>query len=320
MTRQLLAFSRKQLIQPEVLDLNELLTNLEKMLRRLIGEDIELSIVPDRSIHRVKLDPGQFEQIVINLAVNARDAMPRGGHLTVETSQVELDDIYAAEHVAVVPGQYVLVTVSDTGRGMTREVRERVFEPFFSTKSKDQGTGLGLSTVYGIVKQHGGSVWAYGEPGTGATFKIYLPIHVEDGSGGQALLDSEEARAVRGGDETLLIVEDEPAVRSLVNRLLSQLGYRLILAQDGLDACRLAGEHPGPIHLLLTDVVMPRLSGPDVARHLTAERPDLKVLYMSGYTDNAIAKHGILEEGIQLLQKPFSMSQLAQHVRQVLDA
>jgi len=317
LTRQLLAFSRRQILDLKVLDLNTLLKDLDKMLRRIIGEDIELTNLLTENLGRVKIDPGQFEQMILNLAVNARDAMPSGGKLTIETANVELDEEYARTHISVTPGPYVRLSVSDTGVGIPMEVKEKVFEPFFTTKEKGKGTGLGLSTVYGIVKQSGGNIWVYSEPGYGTTFKIYLPRVEEDLD---TLHGRDETDSLPRGSETVLLVEDEPSVRDLAHRLLNQQGYKVLEAANGKEALRVVLEHIGEkIHLLLTDVVMPRMGGKELADQLKILRPDIKVLYASGYTDNAIVHHGVLERGTNFLQKPFSPKALSQKVREVLD-
>ena len=317
LTRQLLAFSRRQVMEMRVLDLNTLLRDLDKMLRRIIGEDIDLVTLLAEDLGRVKVDPGQIEQVVMNLAVNGRDAMPKGGKLTVETCNVELEEAYARKHVAVTPGRYVMFSISDAGAGMTPEVRERIFEPFFTTKEKGKGTGLGLSTVYGIVKQSGGNIWVYSEPGHGTTFKIYLPMVEEELD---TLHGRDEADSSPMGSETVLLVEDEPLVRDLAHRILSQQGYKVLEAANGEEALCVAREHAGEkIHLLFTDVVMPQMGGKDLADQLKILRPDIKVLYASGYTDNAIVHHGVLERGTHFLQKPFSPKALSQKVREVLD-
>jgi signal transduction histidine kinase/ActR/RegA family two-component response regulator len=317
LTRQLLAFSRKQILQPKIVDLNDIVVDTFKMLQRLIGEDIELLMVPQSKIGKVKADPGQLEQILLNLAVNARDAMPIGGKLTIKTSNVHLDHGYTMQHVAVQPGDYVLLSVSDTGCGMDAETRERIFEPFFTTKEIGKGTGLGLSTVYGIVKQSGGHVWVYSEVGHGTTFKIYLPREV-------AADEVMDAIAERDGNvngtETVLLVEDEGAVRNMTRQILEELGYQVIEAENGPEAIRLNAAHNSEIDLLLTDVVMPRMSGRELADHLTAERPDLRVLYTSGYTEDAIIHHGVLDDGMAFLEKPFTPELVALKVREVLDA
>jgi len=316
LTYQLLAFSRRQILELRVLDLNILLQNLDKMLRRVIGEDVELvTLMPD-DLGRVKTDRGQIEQVILNLAVNARDAMQQGGKLTIETANVELDEEYARSHVAVTPGRYVMLSVSDTGVGMTPEVKERVFEPFFTTKKEGKGTGLGLSTVYGIVKQSGGNIWVYSEPGKGTTFKIYLP-RVDEPL--KELREKAMGVEIPRGDETILIVEDDEVVLKLAVRILSDQGYKVLQAPQGLDAFLICAEHDGPIHLLLTDVVMPKMSGRELAETLISLRPGIKVLYMSGYTDNTITHHGILDEGTNYIQKPFSVAALARKVREVLD-
>jgi two-component system cell cycle sensor histidine kinase/response regulator CckA len=316
--RHLLAFSRRQILQTKVLDLNSLLLNLEKLLHRILGEDVELMSVLAQDLGRVRVDPGQMEQVVMNLAVNARDAMPSGGKLTIETANVELDEPYAHSHIAVSPGRYVELSVSDTGVGMSREVTEKIFEPFFTTKEKGKGTGLGLSTIYGTVKQSGGNIWVYSEPGQGATFKIYLPRVEEELDGVMQL--HHDADSYPKGSETILLVEDEAPVRDLAVRLLNQQGYTVWEAANGKEALRIVHEHAGEkIHLLLTDVVMPQVGGKVLAERLKISMPDLKVLFTSGYTDEAIVHHGVLAAGINFLQKPFSLAILTQKVREVLD-
>jgi len=314
--RQLLIFSRRQVMEMRVLDLNILLQNLDKMLRRVIGEDIELVTLLAEDPGRVKTDPGQIEQVILNLAVNARDAMPSGGKLTIETANVELDETYARRHVAVTPGRYVMLAVSDTGVGMTPEVRDRVFEPFFTTKEEGKGTGLGLSTVYGIVKQSEGNIWVYSEPGRGTTFKIYLP-QVEE------LLEEVKEKVVGEelpcGSETVLVVEDEEEVRKVAARILRGQGYKVLEASNGADTLMICKEQKEPIHLILTDVVMPQMSGRQLVEQLRQVYQNLKVLYMSGYTDNIIVHHGVLERGINYIQKPFTVGALAGKVREVLD-
>jgi signal transduction histidine kinase len=316
LTRQLLAFSRRQIMEMKVLDLNDLLKNLDKMLRRVIGEDIELVTLLAGDLGRVKTDPGQTEQVVMNLSVNSKDAMPEGGKLTIETANVDLDDAYARNHVAVTPGRFVMISVSDTGVGMTPEVRDRVFEPFFTAKEKGKGTGLGLSTVYGIVKQSGGNIWVYSEPGKGTTFKIYLP-RVDEPL--EKLGERVEVKEIPRGTETILIVEDEEEVRKLAVRILERQGYKVLEASQGLDAFLIAEKYEDLIHLLVTDVVMPKISGRELADRIAEIRPEIKVLYMSGYTDNAIVHHGVLREGIKFIQKPFTVEGLARKVREVLD-
>jgi len=288
---------------------------MDKMLRRVIGEDIDLMTFLPEFIWRVKADPGQMEQVIMNLAVNARDAMPGGGKLTIETANVELDEEYAHRHIAVKPGRYVMLSMSDTGVGMTPEVRERIFEPFFTTKEKGKGTGLGLSTVYGIVKQSGGNIWVYSEAGEGTTFKIYLPCVDEP----LEELGEEVAKEISRGHETILIVEDEETVRKLAVRVLRRQGYKVLEAPDGGRAFMLCEEYKEPIHLILTDVVMPGMSGRKLVERLKLIHPEMKVFYMSGYTDNAILHHGILEPGTNFIQKPFAVESLARKVREVLD-
>jgi len=313
--RQLLAFSRKQTLQPEVLDLNKLLQDLENMLHRLIGEDIELKLALSDKIGRVMADPGQVEQVIMNLAVNARDAMPGGGKLMIETADVELDEDYASTHAGVTPGKYVMLAVTDNGSGMDRETLSNVFEPFFTTKEKGKGTGLGLSTVYGIVKQSGGNIWAYSEPGLGTTFKIYLP-QTEAEPKGKAKAAKKET--TKGAGEKILVVEDNENLRNLMATMLSRLGYKVTLAANGGEALLLMEKKGLKPDLVITDVVMPKMSGKELADRLREIHPDLKVLYMSGYTDNAIAHHGILDPGIPFIQKPFTLGDIAQKVRAVL--
>jgi PAS domain S-box-containing protein len=317
LTQQLLAFSRKQVLQPQVLDLNAVVAAMEPMLGRLIGEDIDLAVVPAPGLGRVKADPGQIEQVIVNLVVNARDAMPEGGRLTVETADVELDPTYASRHFSVAPGAYVMLAVTDTGLGMDEQTRSRVFEPFFTTKGPGKGTGLGLATVYGIVKQSGGDIRLYSECGHGTSFKIYLPRVAEQ------VTAPAEARsaptAVPRGDETVLLVEDEPEVRDLAREILEASGYTVLQACDPAEALLMAERHAGAIHLLLTDVIMPRQSGRALAERLRPLRPELQVLYMSGYTNEAIARHGVLEPDTVFIQKPFTPAALGRKVRETLD-
>jgi signal transduction histidine kinase len=317
LTRQLLAFSRKQVLQPKVLDVNAVLTNMDRMLQRLIGEDVDLVTMPAPGLGRVHADPGQIEQVIVNLAVNARDAMPNGGKLTIETANVELDDAYARKHISVKPGSYVMLAVSDTGCGMDAATQARIFEPFFTTKEVGKGTGLGLSTVYGIVKQSEGYVWVYSEVGRGTTFKVYLP-RVE--AMAEAVEPSREAAKAIRGSETVLLVEDEKSVRALARSILRAHGYTVLEAGQGKEALLLSGQHEGPIHLMITDVVMPELSGRDLAERLKPSRPNMKVLFMSGYADKAIVHHGELKPDTAFLQKPFTPDALALKVREVLDA
>jgi len=317
LTHHLLAFSRRQIMEMKILDLNTLLKDLDKMLHRVIGEDIGLTYLLSDDIGKVRVDPGQMEQVILNLAVNARDAMPSGGKLTIETTNAELDEAYAHAHIGSKPGRYVMMSVSDTGLGMSPEVKERAFEPFFTTKEKGKGTGLGLSTCYGIVKQSGGNIWAYSEPGRGTTFKIYLPRM--DESFKEAKEEDKVAEILKG-TETILAVEDEIEVRKLVGEILKGQGYTVIEASNGEEAVKVARGNAGKkIHLLLTDVVMPGMSGRELAAKLNLRHPNMKVLYMSGYTDNAIVHHGVLEEGVNYIQKPFTLDALARKVREVLD-
>jgi|GEM_PF-1292314 len=315
MTRQLLAFSRKQILEPQIIDLNNVVIGMETLLRRLIGEDIELVAVTPSGLSSVKADPGQIERVILNLVLNARDAMPKGGKLTIETADVDLDETYAEAH-SVTQGTYVMLAVSDTGRGIDKEIQPLIFEPFFTTKEEGQGTGLGLSTVYGIVTQSGGHVSFYSEPGYGTTFKVYLPRVP-----GRVVMDlPEKGGATSGGSETVLLVEDEDSIRRLAVTILRTNGYFVIEARDGREAVLLSSQHRGSIHLLLTDTVMPHMSGPDLVRLQTSLRPQMKVLYMSGYTDDAVVRHGVLEQSLPFLQKPFTPEILCRKVREVLDS
>ncbi|HET8655074.1 MAG TPA: ATP-binding protein [Longimicrobiaceae bacterium] len=314
LTRQLLAFSRRQVLQPRVIDLNQTVQEMEKMLRRVIGEDVDLSTRIEPALGHVQADPGQLSQVLLNLAVNARDAMPRGGQLTIETANVELDDEYARGKVHVESGRYVMLAVSDTGVGMDAETQARIFEPFFTTKEQGKGTGLGLSTVYGIVEQSGGHVWVYSEPGHGTAFKVYLP-RVD----APVSLDTALIGAPATGRETVLLAEDDRAVRVLARRALEHAGYQVLEADGGEEALRIADAHAGTIHLLLSDVVMPGLGGRELAERLQGRRPGIAVLFMSGYTDDAILRHGMLAEGTPFLEKPFTPGGLCEKVRGVLD-
>ncbi len=316
LVRQLLAFSRREIVEPKVLCLNQVLGELDEMLRRLISEDIEVTTRLTDDLWLVQIDPTQVEQVVVNLAVNARDAMPGGGRLTIETANVVVDEAYAAHHLSTQPGEYVLLAVSDTGTGMSDEVKAHLFEPFFTTKEEGKGTGLGLATVFGIVKQNRGHIWVYSEQGQGTTFKIYLP-RVADGT--PVLSRPPLQPAAARGTETLLLVEDEPQVLELTRDILLDQGYQVLTAGDGIEALRVAEAHEGPIHLLMTDVVMPRLGGKVLADQLRSTRPEMRVLFTSGYTDDAIVYHGVLDEGVHFLSKPFEPEALARKVRDVLD-
>jgi PAS domain S-box-containing protein len=317
LTRQLLAFARRQVLAPQVLSLNDVLAGTERMLRRLIGEDIGMVFAPGKELGLVKADPGQIEQVIMNLAVNARDAMPHGGTLTLETANVELDEAYARNHAEVVPGPYVLMAVGDNGAGMDAQTLSHIFEPFFTTKGKGKGTGLGLATVFGIVKQTGGHLSVYSEAGVGTTFKVYLR-QVE--AGAPKVHAQETPAAALGGTETILLVEDEGALREFAAKVLEGYGYNVLKSPDGADALHKEQQYKEPVDLLLTDVVMPKMSGRDVAECLNLLRPEMKVLYMSGYTDDAIVRQGILEAGAHFLQKPFTPYALAKKVREVLDS
>ena len=318
LTRQLLAFSRKQMLAPRIVNLNEVATENTKMLTRMIGEDIDLVMVPGANLWPVRADAGQIEQVIMNLAVNARDAMPSGGKLTIETSNVTLDEAYARFHAPLPPGDYVMVAISDTGNGMDNETQSHIFEPFFTTKGT-KGTGLGLSTVYGIVKQSGGYIWVHSEVSRGTTFKIYLPRVASTGETATQVAVPVEHRKVEPGRETILLVEDEPNLRYLARQYLEKQGYRVIEAADGAVAVQIAVAHEGVIHLLLTDVIMPGMNGRELAQRISEIRPNVKILYMSGYTENVIGQNGTLDAGVRLLQKPFNLRDLKSVVREVLD-
>ena len=315
LTRQLLMFSRQSVIQPRVLDLNDVLTSMDKMLRRILGEDVDLVSSKAESLGRVLVDPSSIEQVIMNLVVNARDAMPTGGQLTLETANVILDETYAQAHPGVTSGPHVMLAVSDSGIGMDAATQARIFEPFFTTKPKEKGTGLGLSTVFGIAQQGGGSVWVYSEPGNGATFKVYLPRVDGDLESGPIAAAVSTLR----GAETILLVEDDDAVRGVAIEILRRYGYRVIEARHAGEALLLCEEEPSTIHLLVTDVVMPQMGGPELARRLRRNRPEMKNLFMSGYTDDSVVRHGVLEAKVAYLQKPLTAEVLARKVREVLD-
>jgi len=317
LTKQLVSFSRKQVLQPRLLDMNTVVASMEGMLRRLISEDIELVSMLAPDIGLVRADKGQLEQIVLNLAVNARDAMEQGGQLTIETANVNLDATYAGLHMDVTPGPHVMLAVSDSGCGMDEDTRSHMFEPFFTTKEQEKGTGLGLSTVFGIVKQHKGHIWVYSEPGQGTTLKIYFPKIMEEF---ETTEEDQVSIGALGGTETVLVVEDDEGVRKAVREILRKSGYKILSAHEPGEAILVAEQHTGLIHLMLSDVVMPRMSGPDLAERLNPWHPEMKILYVSGYADNAIVHHGILDKGLAFLQKPFALEELLQKVRQVLDS
>jgi PAS domain S-box-containing protein len=320
LVRQLLAFSRRQVLQPKLLDLNSIVLGLDKLLRRLMDEEIAMSTIPAKDIGTIKADPGQMEQVIMNLVVNARDAMPKGGRLTVETANVDLDEAYASDHATVKPGRYVMLAVSDTGTGMSPETVAHIFEPFYTTKESGRGTGLGLSTVYGIVKQSGGYIWVYSELGRGSSFKVYLP-RVEQAP--EVLPAIKRASGEQKGSETILLVEDQPQVRELARIALSEKGYTLLVTSSPEDAESACAKHGTEIHLLLTDLILPGISGRELAKRLTARNPKMRVLYMSGYTYSIMAQgpaqDGLLEDGMAFLQKPFTPSALTEKVREVLD-
>jgi PAS domain S-box-containing protein len=318
LTRQLLAFSRQQVLEPRIVDLGEVVSGMEKMLQRLIGEDVELTVIGTIGRGRVLVDPGQVEQVIMNLAINARDAMPSGGKLTIETTLVELDEAYVSQHVGVKAGPHVMLAVSDTGVGIDKATQARMFEPFFTTKRVGTGTGLGLATVFGIVRQSGGAIWVYSEPGSGTTFKLYFPTTDRIAPPVSTAPAEEQPRTLRGS-ETILLVEDEDSVRALARTILRKYGYKVLEARGGGDALLLCEQYGETIHLLLTDVVMPRMSGRQLAERLALLRPDMKVLYMSGYTDDAVMRHGILEATVAFIQKPITPDRLALKVREVID-
>jgi hypothetical protein len=315
LTSRLLTISREQVVQPDVLDLNALIANVEQMLRRFIGEDVQLETALAPHLGKVRVDPGQVEQVLLNLAANARDAMPQGGKLTIETANVELGEPYALSHNGVTPGHYVLLAVSDIGTGIEADVLPHVFEPFFTTKAQGKGTGLGLSIVYSIVHQSGGHIWVYSEPGKGTTFKIYLPVAEQAEPVSQPAPVSVPTQQ---GSGIILLVEDQEAVREMLTKALTVRGYTVFDAAGGEEAIRLVAGHHGPIDLLITDVVMPQVSGRELAERMTAEHPGMRVLFMSGFADRAIVHHGMLSPGINYLQKPFPLSELARKVQEIL--
>jgi PAS domain S-box-containing protein len=316
LTRQLLTFSRQHVVEPKVVDLNEVLVNMDKMLQRIIGKDVEMLLLCGRSLGRVRADPGSIEQVIMNLAVNARDAMPTGGKLTMETANVMIDGQSASEHLGTSPGPHVMLAVTDTGVGMDRVTQARIFEPFFTTKDKGKGTGLGLSTVFGIVQQSGGSIWVYSEPSKGTSFKVYFP-RVDEAP--DELRAQQPPRTLRG-NETVLLVEDDEQVRAVAGGILRRHGYRVFDAKNGGEAMLFCEMHPDSIHLLISDVVMPHMSGPELARRLVVARPDMVVLCMSGYTDDSVFRHGVMDSDIAYLQKPITPESLTRKVREVLDA
>ena len=316
LTQQLLAFSRRQVLAPKVLGLNAVVANMDRMLRRLLGEDVELATSLDPAAGAVNADPGQLEQVLLNLAVNARDAMPGGGRLSIGTTRVTLHEEHVERRHRMAAGDYVCLAVADTGVGMDETTQAHLFEPFFTTKEVGKGTGLGLATVYGIVKQSGGYIWVYSEAGHGTTVKIYLP---RVPGVAEAPVPASEPKPVRGGDETVLLVEDATPVRTLARRSLEARGYRVLDAADGPSALELSARHGGGIDILVTDVVMPGMSGRELAERLAPERPSMKVLYTSGYTDDTMVRQGVLTAGVAFLQKPFVPDSLARKVREVLD-
>jgi CheY-like chemotaxis protein len=316
LTKQLLMFSRQQVLEPKVLDLNEVLMSMDKMLQRILGADVDLVSLPTKPLGRVRIDRGNLEQVIMNLVVNARDAMPTGGKLTMETNNVTIDEAYATDHLGVKPGLYVMLAVTDTGTGIDKATMARIFEPFFTTKQAGKGTGLGLSTVFGIAQQSGGTVWVYSEPGKGTTFKVYLP-RVD------AAVDVVTAvappRNLRGS-ETILLVDDDEQVRTVTCHILQRAGYHVIEARNAGEALLHSERHPGTIHQLLTDVVMPQVSGPELAKRLAKARPEMKVLCMSGYTDDSIVRHGVLDAHLAFFQKPITPEAFLTKVREVLES
>ena len=317
LTRQLLAFSRRQVLRPQAVDVNEIVSGMEVMIERIIGDDVQVAVRLADSVRAVEADRAQIERVVLNLAANARDAMPEGGRLTIETADVELDESYVATHGEVMPGPHVMLAISDTGMGMSEDVRKRLFEPFFTTKANGGGTGLGLATVFGVVRQSGGSIFVYSEEGRGTTFKVYLPT--SDRAVERPACEDDRP-ASHHGTETVVVIEDDESVRELVRLMLGDCGYDVLSAADADAAMHLCDAHPGGVDLLLTDVVMPDIGGRALADRLTALFPDLRVLFMSGYSDEAVFRHGIIRPGTAFIEKPFSQSALARKVREVLDA
>jgi CheY-like chemotaxis protein len=317
LTRQLLAFSRKQVLQPKVLDMSAVVADMDKMLRRLLREDIELSTVVSSQLGRVKVDPSQIEQILMNLVVNARDAMPGGGKLTIDLTNADLGEDYTRNHLGARSGPHVMLAVSDTGTGMDKTTMSRLFEPFFTTKEKGKGTGLGLSTVYGIVKQSGGNIYVYSEPGQGTTFKIYLPRVDEEA---ERVAVGVPSAFQRGGSETILVVEDEDMVRQLILRVLKQGGYNVLEARNPQEAIGICRERKEPISLLMSDVVLPKMDGRTLSGKLTSLHSEMKVIYMSGYTDDVVVHHGMLDPGIEFIEKPMTPDIIRRKVREVLDS
>lgn len=317
LVRRLLAVSRRQILQPQILDVNAKIAEIQKMLRGLLGEDVELKVKLGKKLRFVRADESQIEQVLLNLVVNARDAMPQGGRITIETTSVDIDDAFVEHHVGIRRGPHVLLTVSDTGEGMDESTLEHIFEPFFTTKEKGKGTGLGLATVYGIIQQSNGNIWVYSEPGHGTAFKIYLPQ--VDRAGHRPGEEAEGAREPEG-TETILVVEDENTVRLVTVSNLKKAGYNVLAARDGDEALRIASEHDGLIELVLTDVVMPRMNGPEVVKRLHERFPSIKCVYMSGHADDALVHHGVIEEGLAFVEKPFTREELSHRIREVLDS
>jgi signal transduction histidine kinase len=316
LTRQLLAFSRKQIVEPKIVNLNQILLDMDKMFRRLIGEHIELVTIPDMKLQMVRVDPGQVEQVLINLVVNARDAMPAGGKLTIETKNIELEEEYVHSHLLIAPGRYVMFAVSDTGVGMDADTLSHIFEPFYTTKPKDSGTGLGLSTCYGIVKQNNGDIQVSSEPGKGTTITVYLPAEETE----QISPELHQKEEILRGTETVLLVEDDPGIRKLILRILGKAGYEVREASNGNEALALVQENRDSFHLLITDIVMPLMGGRELANRVSQLFPEIKILFMSGYTDDIIVQHDILDGGIMFIHKPFTPGDFLRKVRDTLDA